>query len=81
MVYARHLSLLGRTLDDRYRIDERLGNFAGRGYLTDYMTVPLDEKGVAAVKPGKNVLAVHCKQTGGGQYIDAGLVKVEETSK
>jgi hypothetical protein len=53
--------------------------FAGRGYLTDYMTVPLDDKAVAAAKPGKNIIAVHCKQTGGGQYIDVGLLKVEET--
>lgn len=53
--------------------------FAGRGYLTDYMTVPLDDKAIAAVKPGKNVISVHCKQTGGGQYIDVGLVKVAES--
>jgi hypothetical protein len=48
------------------------------GYTTEYMPVPLTEVGRKALKTGKNVIAVHCKQTGGGQYIDVGLVEVVE---
>ncbi|MBY0228029.1 MAG: DUF1553 domain-containing protein, partial [Gemmataceae bacterium] len=45
--------------------------FAERGYLTDYKRVPLD---ASALRIGRNVLAVRCTQTGGGQFIDVGLV-------
>ncbi|MBC7818487.1 MAG: hypothetical protein IAG10_16495 [Planctomycetaceae bacterium] len=48
------------------------------GYTTQYVEVPLDEATRKLLKSGKNTLAVHCRQTGGGQYIDLGLVDVEE---
>ena len=51
------------------------------GYTTDYEEAPLNTAGKAALKPGNNVIAVHCHQTGGGQYIDVGLVDVEEQRK
>ena len=44
------------------------------GYTTDYVQIPLNAPGRAALKPGKNVMAVHCHQTTGGQYIDVGLI-------
>jgi hypothetical protein len=48
------------------------------GYTSGYMRTPLDEKAKAALKPGLNRLAIHCHQTGGGQYIDVGFVDVKE---
>ncbi len=48
------------------------------GYVTFYKLASLSEAGRAALRPGRNVLAIHCRQTGGGQYIDAGLVTLEE---
>jgi len=48
------------------------------GFTTGYETIPIAPAALAAIKPGKNVLAVHCHQTGGGQYIDAGIVEVKE---
>ena len=52
--------------------------YSAEGFLRDYERVTLDEKATAAVKPGDNVMCVHCKQTGGGQYID---VQVAEEIK
>jgi hypothetical protein len=48
------------------------------GYLTEYMDFELDKEALAALRLGKNTLAVHCRQTRGGQYIDVGLVEVIE---
>jgi hypothetical protein len=49
------------------------------GYISEYETVEILPAAIAALKPGgKNLLAVHCHQTGGGQYIDVGLAKVKE---
>lgn len=45
-----------------------------KGYTTGYIAVPLSDKARSLLKPGKNTLAIHCRQTRGGQYIDAGLM-------
>jgi hypothetical protein len=47
------------------------------GWVGSYDVFPLTEAGRAALKPGKNTIAIHCRQTGGGQYVDLGFVTVQ----
>lgn len=44
------------------------------GYTTGYVLIPVTV--ASPVAPGKHTLAVRCRQTGGGQYIDVGLAVV-----
>jgi len=48
------------------------------GHTSGYVRVNIDEKAAKALKAGSNCLAIHCRQTSGGQYIDAGIVDVIE---
>jgi hypothetical protein len=48
------------------------------GYTTSYSLVAMKENAAKALRKGVNTIAIHCKQTMGGQYIDAGLVSVKE---
>lgn len=46
------------------------------GFTISYGIVPANAAAKQALKAGKNALSVHTHQTGGGQYIDVGLVDV-----
>lgn len=48
------------------------------GYTTSYSIFYLDKNAAQVLRKGANTIAIHCKQTMGGQYIDAGLVSITE---
>ncbi len=44
-----------------------------RGFVTSYQQVVLTREQKSLFREGKNTIAVHCRQTGGGQGVDVGL--------
>lgn len=48
------------------------------GYTVQYETRPLSKTAKSLFHQGKNRIAIHCHQTGGGQYIDLGLATVKK---
>jgi hypothetical protein len=47
------------------------------GNSTGYLMVPVAVDAAKALKQGRNVIAVRCRQTKGAQAIDAGIVRVQ----
>lgn len=45
-----------------------------KGWVSDFKLVPLKDKFKDRLKKGQNVLAIHCANTAGGAWLDAGLV-------
>ena len=48
-----------------------------KGYSTDYEIVSIDANKQSALNVGRNVMAVHCHQTSGGQFIDVHLIDAD----
>jgi hypothetical protein len=46
------------------------------GYATSYALLPIRPAALAALRPGRNLMAVHCHQTAGGQGVDVGIAEV-----
>lgn len=61
--------------DVRIYLNGVLAASAG-GFTSDYEPMAINPAAKATLKPGRNTIAISCHQTGGGQYIDAGLVTV-----
>ncbi|MDD2598024.1 MAG: hypothetical protein PHO37_02195 [Kiritimatiellae bacterium] len=51
------------------------------GHLRDYEVITLDDQQQALLKSGENTLAVHCRQFGGGQFVDVHLVDIAGLAK
>ncbi len=51
--------------------------YAADGFRTEYGIYPISDAARAALREGQNTLAITCRQTRGGQYIDAGLLSVQ----
>ena len=51
------------------------------GYSREYEEIPVTKEGLKTLKSGTNVVAVHCRQIRGGQYIDVGLVDLQPAKK
>jgi hypothetical protein len=48
------------------------------GHTRHYRPVLLEDSAQTSLRAGRNVVAVHCRQTAGGQYIDVGLAEIVE---
>lgn len=72
---AVELSIFHDENADVYLNGQKIADF--NGYVTQYRSLILDKKGLAALQTGRNTLAIHCINTSGAQFIDAGLKIVD----
>ncbi len=54
---------------------------AVKGFTSKYQVIPIDASKRSALTAGDNVMAVHCRQTEGGQFIDVHLVDGDHVPK
>lgn len=58
---------------------EKAATFAG--FITEFQLHKLDTAAAKLLKAGENLIAVHCRQTGGGQSIDVHIVDAAAVPK
>jgi beta-galactosidase/beta-glucuronidase len=51
------------------------------GFQNDYQNLPIGDKARATIKPGKNILAVNCRNKEQAQFIDVGIISIRPKSK
>ena len=50
-----------------------------KGHVSSYQTIDVTKVSTDAIQTGKNIIAVHCSQTTGGQYVDLGMDSFDES--
>jgi len=72
----------GRTMALYYCHDEDMTVYVNgvrvlktKGHISKYVASPME---CGMLRPGENVIAVHCRQTAGGQFIDVGILAAPE---
>jgi hypothetical protein len=49
------------------------------GWTSGYNEFDLAPEAARSLRPGRNVIAIHCRQNRGGQYIDAGIIEYKKS--
>jgi hypothetical protein len=56
---------------------EKMPAIRAAGFTSGFDVFLFTLEGHAAIQPGKNLIAIHCHQTTGGQYVDLGFVEIK----